>query len=197
MDLNGVLIQAAKDGNMFVLKAAIEKGADINAKDKYGWTALMWASINGHTETVEYLKEKGADTREIIKVLISKLKIKILAAKKPTQPQYPNKDLSRELDDETPLVVYAPKEIHYFPFGVIPKGAPVNIFAVLSTVANGLFKLTGKTHGKDPVIGGVQILGELGIKSKEVVKILKIALEDNNEGVKQSADEALKKLGIK
>ncbi|MGQ9571383.1 MAG: ankyrin repeat domain-containing protein, partial [Thermodesulfovibrionales bacterium] len=38
-----------------------EKGADINAKDKSGWTAIMWASKNGHTEIVEYLKGKGAD----------------------------------------------------------------------------------------------------------------------------------------
>lgn len=60
MDLNEVLIEAAKDGNMLVLKAALEKGADINAKDKNGWTALMWASKNGHTEVVEFLKERGA-----------------------------------------------------------------------------------------------------------------------------------------
>lgn len=60
MDLNEVLIEAAKDGNMLVLKAALDKGADINAKDKNGWTALMWASKNGHSEIVNFLKEKGA-----------------------------------------------------------------------------------------------------------------------------------------
>ncbi len=36
MDLNEILIQAAKDGNMLVLKAALEKGADINAQDEHG-----------------------------------------------------------------------------------------------------------------------------------------------------------------
>lgn len=63
--LNDVLIEAAKDGNLLVLKTAIDKGADINAKDKNGWTALMWASKNGHSEVVEFLKEKGARLSEM------------------------------------------------------------------------------------------------------------------------------------
>ena len=38
----------------------IEKGADVNAKDKFGKTALMLASKNGHLEMIELLKANGA-----------------------------------------------------------------------------------------------------------------------------------------
>jgi tetratricopeptide (TPR) repeat protein len=65
MDLNQVLIEAAKDGNMLVLKAALEKGADVNAKDGSGMTALMYAQQKGYAEIVNFLKEKGAIKIEI------------------------------------------------------------------------------------------------------------------------------------
>jgi len=64
MDLNQVLIEAAKDGNMLVLKTALEKGADINAKDGSGMTALMYAIKRGDGEIVNFLKEKGAKEEE-------------------------------------------------------------------------------------------------------------------------------------
>lgn len=64
MDLNDVLLESAEEGNLLVLKAAIEKGANINTEDKYGKTALMIASEKGHTDIVEYLKEKGAKEKK-------------------------------------------------------------------------------------------------------------------------------------
>ena len=42
-------------------RALIDAGADVNIKDKDGSTALMWASDNGHTETVKLLIDAGAD----------------------------------------------------------------------------------------------------------------------------------------
>jgi len=42
-------------------KAMIEHGADVNAKDNYGYTVLILAARNGHTEIVELLIERGAD----------------------------------------------------------------------------------------------------------------------------------------
>ena len=39
----------------------VENGADINAKDDGGWTALMLASYNGEFEVVKYLVESGAN----------------------------------------------------------------------------------------------------------------------------------------
>jgi len=59
--LNEVLLESAKDGNLIVLKTALEKGADINAKNSDGKTSLMVAIEIGHSELVEYLTEKGAD----------------------------------------------------------------------------------------------------------------------------------------
>ena len=39
------------------MEALLEAGADKEAKDKYGRTALMRASTNGHTEIVRYSLE--------------------------------------------------------------------------------------------------------------------------------------------
>jgi ankyrin repeat protein len=44
-------------------KLLIEKGADVNAKNKSGGTALMIAAGNGLTETVRLLIEKRADVK--------------------------------------------------------------------------------------------------------------------------------------
>jgi ankyrin repeat protein len=54
------LIDTAKKGDTARVKALIDKGANINAKDKNGRTALMWASEKGYTEIVKLLREKGA-----------------------------------------------------------------------------------------------------------------------------------------
>ncbi|NIP13689.1 MAG: TonB family protein, partial [Pseudomonas stutzeri] len=40
------LIQAAKKGDVAAVQALLEKGANVNAKDKGGWTALMWAAMD-------------------------------------------------------------------------------------------------------------------------------------------------------
>ena len=39
----------------------IEKGADVNAQDKKGGTALIKASEHGHTDLTELLINAGAD----------------------------------------------------------------------------------------------------------------------------------------
>jgi len=39
----------------------INRGANVNAKDGFGMTSLMWASYNGDVELVKLLLEKGAD----------------------------------------------------------------------------------------------------------------------------------------
>jgi len=64
MDLNEVLLDAAEEGNLLVLKTALEKGADINAKSEDGRTALMIASEKGYTNIVKYLVEKGAKDKK-------------------------------------------------------------------------------------------------------------------------------------
>ena len=52
---------AALQNNTESLKNLIEKGADVNAKNKYEQTTLHYAAREGHTEIVEFLIEKGAD----------------------------------------------------------------------------------------------------------------------------------------
>ena len=61
LDKNMLLLEACKDGKTENVTMLLEKGADVNAEDDYGITALMCASENGHTEIVSMLLEKGAD----------------------------------------------------------------------------------------------------------------------------------------
>ena len=61
MDLNEELLETAEEGDTEEVKLLIEKGADVDAKDWKGRTALMGAALKGHTETVKLLIEKGAD----------------------------------------------------------------------------------------------------------------------------------------
>jgi ankyrin repeat protein len=57
----GELHDAAAIGNLAGVRQFLEQGADVNAKDELGRTALIWASYNEHTDTVKLLIEKGAD----------------------------------------------------------------------------------------------------------------------------------------
>lgn len=51
---------AADYGQADVLRYLIDKGADVNAKDKYGISALLAAIWEGHTACVKLMVEKGA-----------------------------------------------------------------------------------------------------------------------------------------
>ena len=51
---------ASYNGHIEVVILLIEKGADINARDSSGYTALKMASIMGHTEIANLLIEAGA-----------------------------------------------------------------------------------------------------------------------------------------
>lgn len=65
-DKNGVtlLMQAAKTGNDWDLQLLLENGADVNLRDKDGWTALMYACrYQNSLGIVNALIEKGAYTR--------------------------------------------------------------------------------------------------------------------------------------
>jgi ankyrin repeat protein len=60
-DINSILIDAARDDDADILQSLLDAGADINAKDTAGYTALMWAAGLGHTDTVKLLLDHGAD----------------------------------------------------------------------------------------------------------------------------------------
>ena len=55
------LIQAADGNQTKMSKFLVTRGADTNAKDTRGWTAMMIAARHGNTELVGYLHENGAE----------------------------------------------------------------------------------------------------------------------------------------
>lgn len=60
-ELNDRLWEAARKGDAAAVKMLLDKGADVNAKFRYGATALSYASDKGHLEVVKILLERGAD----------------------------------------------------------------------------------------------------------------------------------------
>ena len=44
-----------------IVQALISRGANVNARSKWGSTALMEASANGHTHIVEFLLAHGSE----------------------------------------------------------------------------------------------------------------------------------------
>ena len=43
-----------------MVKALLDKGADVHAKDNYGWTPLHLACYNGHHDIAAMQRAKGA-----------------------------------------------------------------------------------------------------------------------------------------
>src|SRR5262245_25791273 len=52
---------AVRNGDAKAVKAALDKGADINARNEIGVTALWIAATKGKLEVIELLLERGAD----------------------------------------------------------------------------------------------------------------------------------------
>jgi serine/threonine-protein phosphatase 6 regulatory ankyrin repeat subunit B len=54
------IYKAASVGDIARVKALIEQGVDVNAKDEFGWTSLYWAASMGQKEVAEFLLNAGA-----------------------------------------------------------------------------------------------------------------------------------------
>src|SRR3954471_25041454 len=52
---------AAAEGDRRKVEALLASGADLEARDAAGWTALLRAIENGHNRLIELLLESGAD----------------------------------------------------------------------------------------------------------------------------------------
>lgn len=61
--LNDQLFEAVRKGDAAAVTAALDRGADVNAKFRYGSTALFKAAERGHTEVAKVLLERGADPK--------------------------------------------------------------------------------------------------------------------------------------
>ena len=59
--LNEQLWEASRAGDVAVVTSLLDQGADVNAKFRYGTTALFKASERGHTAVVKVLLARGAD----------------------------------------------------------------------------------------------------------------------------------------
>jgi len=55
------LMRAAWEGQTDICKLLLDKGADINALSRTGWSALMSSAYRGKCDTVKLLLERGAD----------------------------------------------------------------------------------------------------------------------------------------
>jgi ankyrin repeat protein len=53
--------RAARTGDAHTLCAQITAGADVNALDRHGQSAVMLAALHGHLDAVEVLIRSGAD----------------------------------------------------------------------------------------------------------------------------------------
>lgn len=60
-ELNDQLFEATRTGDATAVTALLDKGADVNAKFRYGTTALFKAAERGHAEVVKVLLARGAD----------------------------------------------------------------------------------------------------------------------------------------
>ncbi len=88
--LSYMLVEASGRGDIDIVNTFLTKGVDVNAKGRYGRSALMTASLYGHVDMVKHLLAKGADVnavdksgdtalidassfghREIVKILLS------------------------------------------------------------------------------------------------------------------------------
>ena len=64
------LMLAAISGNTTALALLLARGAQLDAKDVHGWTALMKAVALGDTEMVKFLLEAGADAKVSCRCLV-------------------------------------------------------------------------------------------------------------------------------
>jgi Ankyrin repeats (3 copies)/Domain of unknown function (DUF3471) len=60
-DANEAFFAAARKGDVAAVKAFLDAGVDVNAKTRYGATALSYACDKGNLEVVKLLIERGAD----------------------------------------------------------------------------------------------------------------------------------------
>jgi ankyrin repeat protein len=62
-ELNDQLYEAVRKGDVAAVTAALDRGADVNAKFRYGATALFKAAERGNAAVAKVLLDRGADVQ--------------------------------------------------------------------------------------------------------------------------------------
>ena len=62
-ELNDQLFEAVRKGDAAAVTALLDKGADVNAKFRYGTTALFKAAERGNADVVKVLLDRGVDVK--------------------------------------------------------------------------------------------------------------------------------------
>lgn len=71
--------RAARRGDVATVRSLIAEGADVDALDRHGQTALMLAAHRGHLPLVEALIAAGADLNVTAKYRLSALMLAVIA----------------------------------------------------------------------------------------------------------------------
>lgn len=66
--LRAELAKAIRDGDLKAVRAQLDTGADVNARDADGNTPLLLAAVYAGPECVELLLKKGADVNAVNKL---------------------------------------------------------------------------------------------------------------------------------
>jgi len=59
-ELNLNMLEGARKKNLEVVAECLQKGAQLDAQDEAGWSALMWAAVNAKIDILQLLIKKGA-----------------------------------------------------------------------------------------------------------------------------------------
>lgn len=60
------LVEAARNGDVQALQAAMREGASFNAPDAHGWTALHYCAANGNMEVCKLLVDHCSDVNSTL-----------------------------------------------------------------------------------------------------------------------------------
>jgi ankyrin repeat protein len=77
--MNPAWESAVKRGDIHTVRGLVGRGMDVNARDRYGQTALMLAAHAGHIEIVETLIAYRADLNVTAKFGLSALMLAIIS----------------------------------------------------------------------------------------------------------------------
>ena len=77
--MNASWERAVRRGDVQAVRELVRSGADVDARDRHGQTALMLAAHRGHREIVELLVEAGADLDVAAKYNLTALMLAIVA----------------------------------------------------------------------------------------------------------------------